>query len=146
MKPFTVSIRRARVGLQGREKFYEYLAVTARIPILFVCARNQWRSPTAERMYRDDNRFSVRSCGLSAQSPRRIREEDLAWAEVIFVMESKHRKRLVEQFHHVLEAKQVHVLDIPDDYQFMDPELIEIIQDRVEGYFRHLPKTAPDEA
>ena len=120
--------------------------MTARIHVLFVCARNQWRSPTAERMYRDDGRFSVRSCGLSMQSRRPIREEDLEWAEVIFVMESKHRSRLVEQYRHVLEAKHVHVLDIPDDYRFMDPELMEMIRDRVEWYFGELPNTAPEES
>ena len=37
-----------------------------RINALFVCSRNQWRSPAAERVFRDDARFSVRTRGLIA--------------------------------------------------------------------------------
>jgi predicted protein tyrosine phosphatase len=107
-----------------------------RIHTLFVCARNQWRSPTAERIFRDDSRFSVRSRGLSPQSPRQITLTDVAWADRIFVMETKHRTRLVERFQEALHEKPIHVLDIPDDYPFMDPELIELLRERVEWHFR----------
>lgn len=108
----------------------------SRIPILFVCARNQWRGPTAERIFRDDARFSVRARGLSPQSPRQISLADVAWADRIFVMEAKHRARLVERFRDDLHAKPVDVLDIPDDYRFMDPELVELLRERVEWHFR----------
>lgn len=107
-----------------------------RIPTLFVCARNQWRSPTAERIFRDDPRLCVRSRGLSPQSPRQLTLADVTWAEQIFVMEAKHRARLVERFREALQQTPVHVLDIPDDYPFMDPELIELLRDRVEWHFR----------
>lgn len=33
----------------------------------------------------------------------------------------------------VLGHTPLHVLDIPDDYQFMDPELIDLLQERVEA-------------
>ena len=101
--------------------------------MLFVCSRNQWRSPTAERIFRNDSRMSVRSCGLSDSSPRKLRATDLEWADVVFVMESKHRSRIRESMLQVLGHTPLHVLDIPDDYQFMDPELIDLLQERVEA-------------
>ena len=107
-----------------------------RINTLFVCARNQWRSPTAERIFRDDPRLSVRSCGLSGRSPRQLREDDLIWADVIFVMETGHRARITGQFRVALGDTPIHVLDIPDDYQFMDPELVDLLTDRVGWHFR----------
>lgn len=104
------------------------------IKTLFVCSRNQWRSPTAERVFRDDPRLSVRSCGLSPRSRRRIGADDLAWADVVFVMERGHRARLLSQFRDELGKTPLNVLDIPDDYQFMDPELVELLRDRVEWH------------
>ena len=104
-----------------------------RINVLFVCSRNQWRSPTAERIFRNDPRFSVRSCGLSDKSPRRLREDDLTWAEIVFVMESKHRSRIIQQFRDAVGITPLHVLGIPDDYQFMDPELVDLLTERVEA-------------
>ena len=106
--------------------------------VLFVCSRNQWRSPTAERIFRNDSRMSVRSCGLSDSSPRKLRVADIEWADVVFVMESKHRSRIRESMSQVLGQTPLHVLDIPDDYQFMDPELIDLLQERVESYLSEL--------
>lgn len=108
----------------------------SRIKTLFVCARNRWRSPTAERVFRNDMRLSVRACGLSAKSPRTLRSDDLIWADVVFVMESKHGTRIRSEFRDALGGTPLHVLEIPDDYEFMDPELVELLTDRVEQYFR----------
>ncbi|MDA1178434.1 MAG: protein tyrosine phosphatase [Planctomycetota bacterium] len=109
--------------------------MTARINLLFVCSRNKWRNPTAERMYRNDARFVVRSCGLSDRSPRQLRETDLTWADVVFAMETKHRARILGQFREAVGDTPLHVLDIPDDYEFMNPELVDLLRDRVEWHF-----------
>ncbi|MEP5155260.1 hypothetical protein [Planktotalea sp.] len=61
-----------------------------------------------------------------------MNEADICWADVICVMEEKHLSRLRTDFRKALKHKVLHVLDIPDDYQFMDPELIELITDAVE--------------
>lgn len=53
---------------------------------------------------------------------------------MIFVMEKKHTRRLKEKFSHTLMTKQLICLDIPDDYRFMDEELIEILKSRVSEY------------
>ena len=102
--------------------------------LLFVCSRNRWRSPTAERVFSKSNRFSARSAGLSPSAARRLSRADIAWADVIFVMEAEHRRKLMGSFRNELEGRAVYVLDIPDDYAFMDPELVELVSDGVEAF------------
>jgi len=105
--------------------------------LLFICGRNQWRSPTAAKIFGRRAGLSVRSAGLSAKSPHTVNEGDLAWADVVFVMESEHRVRLRERFGRV--SVEVCVLEIPDDYQFMDPELVHLLEERVGDWLRARP-------
>jgi predicted protein tyrosine phosphatase len=42
-------------------------------------------------------------------------------------MEDKHQQRLRATYNRLLQHKRVVVLDIPDDYRYMDPELIELL-------------------
>lgn len=95
--------------------------------VLFVCAMNKRRSVTAEHLYRQDARLEVRSAGLRAESPRRVTERDLRWADVIFVMESEHRSTLKQRFAGCA-FPDIEVLDIPDEYEVMDPQLQEILR------------------
>ena len=93
--------------------------------LLFVCSRNQWRSPTAERIWRRQPGIQARSAGISPQARRRLNQQDIAWADMILVMEKKHKQRILLEFGDLLINKSIHILDIPDEYQYMDPELIE---------------------
>ena len=99
--------------------------------LLFVCGRNQWRSPTAEQIFSRSPGLQARSRGLSASAVRRLTRSDVAWADVIFVMESKHKQQLLKRFREDVADRPVHVLDIPDEFQFMDPELVELIESGV---------------
>ncbi len=99
--------------------------------ILFVCSKNQWRSPTAEHIWRRHPGLSVRSGGTSTNARHPVSDADVAWAEVIFAMEEKHKSRLLAQYRGVLDGKVIHVLDIPDDYRYMDPELVELLRTSV---------------
>lgn len=92
--------------------------------VLFVCSMNQWRSPTAEKIYADKALVNTRSAGTSKSARRSVNSNDLKWADVVLVMEPKHKQRLKAQFPGELKYKELHVLDIPDEYKFMDPELI----------------------
>ena len=92
--------------------------------VLFICSRNQWRSPTAEQLWRRHPQLSVRSAGTSPNARRRVSADDIAWSSVIMVMEEKHKSRLKAEFSRALEGRVIHVLDIPDDYRYMDPELV----------------------
>jgi predicted protein tyrosine phosphatase len=96
--------------------------------VLFICSRNQWRSPTAERVWRRLPGVNVRSAGTSPQAKRTVSMADIQWAEVIYVMETKHQRRLKADFQNLLSHKQLVVLNIPDEYQYMDPELVEIFE------------------
>lgn len=49
------------------------------------------------------------------------------------VMEEKHKSRLAKEFRSALEGKPVYVLDIPDEYKYMDPELVEQLKQSVGG-------------
>ena len=102
-----------------------------RLKVLFVCSRNQWRSPTAEQVWRRHPGVSARSAGTSSSARRKVSADDIQWADVILVMEEKHKSRLVAEFTRMLADKPVHVLDIPDEYKFMDPELVEMLEHSV---------------
>ena len=93
--------------------------------VLFICSRNRWRSPTAERIYRGKAGLEVRSAGTSRAAVHPVTVADVAWADVIVMMEDKHKRRLTADFPDAVRYKDLHVLAIPDDYRFMQPELID---------------------
>lgn len=98
--------------------------------ILVVCGRNKKRSRTAEYIFKNDNRFSIRSAGLSPKSDRQITENDLHWANLVFVMETEQRAKIRSIYQH-LELPHIEVLNIEDDYEFMNEELVEMLTDRM---------------
>lgn len=102
-----------------------------KIHVLFICSRNQWRSPTAERMWKGHSRVIARSAGTSPNARHPVSAEDLRWAHVIIAMEQKHKSRLVAEFTRLVENKPIHVLDIPDEYKYMDPALVEELEQSV---------------
>ena len=101
--------------------------------ILFICGRNQWRSPTAARIYANDQRIEVRSAGVSSKSMRKVSKHDIEWADLILVMEQTYKSRLLGTFRD-LQLPVIDSLDIPDEYQFMDEELINLIREGTEFY------------
>lgn len=94
------------------------------INLLFICSMNQWRSPTAESIYRKQSHVRVRSRGTSRNARRTVSAEDLKWADIVFVMEDKHKDRLHSEYPGLIRHKVLHVLDIADVYRYMDPELV----------------------
>ncbi len=104
--------------------------MTERPNILVVCGRNKKRSRTAEYIFKNDDRFNIRSAGLSPKSDRKISENDLNWANLIFVMENGQRAKIWGLYRH-LELPTIEVLNIPDNYEFMNEELIEILSERI---------------
>lgn len=102
--------------------------------LLFICSRNQWRSPTAETIWRRRPGFNVRSAGTSPNAQKPVGVADIRWADVIFVMERKHLNRLQADYARLLEHKPIHCLEIPDDFRYMDPELVDMLEDTVAFY------------
>ena len=107
--------------------------MTTKPHILFVCGRNQWRSPTAAKIYANDQRIEVRSAGVSPLSPHRVNRQDLEWADLILVMETKHEDRLVEMFRD-MRRPAIACLEIPDDFGLMDDELVALIREGTEAH------------
>jgi protein-tyrosine phosphatase len=104
--------------------------------ILFVCGRNKWRSPTAARIYRNDPRVDVRSAGMSGKSPHPISNSDLEWADLVLVMERRYKGKLMGLFRD-LELPPIESLDIPDEYEYMDEELVDLIRSGVEHHINN---------
>jgi len=98
------------------------------LKLLFVCSRNRWRSPTAEKVFNGIDGIQARSAGTETGARIKVTAGHIGWADLIFVMEKKHLCRLQEKFPDELTDKQVVCLNIPDDYQFMQPELITLLQ------------------
>ena len=101
--------------------------------LLFVCSRNQWRSPTAEKIFKLKG-LNARSAGTSPNARHSISISDIVWADIIFVMEKKHKNRIISKFTRIVEYKPIHILDIPDDYKFMDNELISHLKDAIQPF------------
>jgi predicted protein tyrosine phosphatase len=103
--------------------------------ILFVCSRNRRRSPTAEAIFSGIDGYEALSAGTSPDAETIISADLVEWADLIFAMEGVHRRRLNRRFGSSLRAKRIVVLDIPDEYNYMESTLIEILQEKVS---RHL--------
>ena len=98
--------------------------------LLFLCSRNRLRSPTAETIFADHPGVEVDSAGLSPDADVPLEAEQVEWADVILVMEKVHRERLNRNFGKLLGSKKILVLNIPDDYDYMDQELIQLLKQR----------------
>lgn len=102
---------------------------------LFICSRNKWRSKTAEDIFKDTEGLSVRSAGTSSSARIKVNEKLIEWADLIFVMEKHHKQWLNQKYPFLLNDKEMIVLDIPDEYQYMDAELVQILKIAIEPYF-----------
>jgi len=96
--------------------------------ILFVCSQNKLRSPTGEAVFASAEGVSVRSAGLNNDAEVPLGTEDVVWADIIFVMEQAHKKKLKTRFREHLKDQRVVCLGIPDNYEYMQPELVEIFK------------------
>ncbi|MDB5089430.1 MAG: protein tyrosine phosphatase [Mucilaginibacter sp.] len=100
--------------------------------LLFICSKNQWRSPTAEMLFKNHALHKARSAGTSDKARIKVNQKLLDWADVIFVMERKHKELLRQR--HIISGKQLVVLGIEDLYPYGDLALVEILQKALEGY------------
>jgi protein-tyrosine phosphatase len=102
--------------------------------LLFICSRNNWRSPTAEAIYKNSQDHKVKSAGTEPSAKIRVSARDILWADIIFAMEKKHKQRLLDNFPNETKNKQLIILDIEDNYKYMDEELVEMIKLSVDSF------------
>ena len=106
-----------------------------KIKVLFVCTVNRMRSATAHKIYESDDRFEVKSAGTDKTASTILTEEILNWADSIVVMEKHHRNHIRNHFPEIYENKRIVCLYIPDDYDFMQTELIGMLKNKVEDIY-----------
>lgn len=98
--------------------------------VLFVCRYNRRRSATAERVFSKDPRLDVRSAGTSDDALVQVNAHMLAWADLLFVMDDGQERALRARFADDPALERLVNLEIPDDFPFLDPELVRLLQNR----------------
>ncbi|QIG52467.1 protein tyrosine phosphatase [Nordella sp. HKS 07] len=102
--------------------------------ILFVCSQNRLRSPTAEQVFSTRRDIEVASAGTNHNADNPLTAELVEWADIIFVMEKAHRSKLLQRFRPQLKKAHVICLDIPDEFELMDPKLVRLLEKKVSRY------------
>lgn len=103
---------------------------------LFLCSRNRRRSPTAEHVFAADPSLAVASAGLAADAEEPLTPDHLDGVDIVFVMEPAHRRRLMTGFKRHLAGVKIVCLNIPDDYDYMDPDLVNLLRARVTPHIK----------
>jgi len=107
--------------------------MTEPLRVLFVCRLNRNRSATAERLFCKRKDLDVRSAGTNDEARVRVNRRMMEWADVIFAMDSEERDNLKRMFPGHASLSRIVCLDIPDQFGFNDPELLQLLQDRVDA-------------
>ena len=116
------------------------MTISSTEELLFVCSRNKLRSLTAEKFFEGSPHYQVRSVGTQPDARIVVTEGHLGWADIIFCMEKSHVNRLQRKFPEALRDKRVICLQIPDEFAFMDPALLDDFRAKLAPYV-----TLPDE-
>lgn len=103
--------------------------------VLFVCSRNRRRSLTAEKVFADVPGWETRSAGTEDAARIKVTAGHLGWADVIVVMEKRHKERLRQKWPEEFGGKPCVCLFIPDDFEFMDEALIRELKVRMAEHF-----------
>jgi len=103
---------------------------------LFICTQNRLRSPTAEHVFASWSGVETDSAGLGNDASVPLSPEQIEWANIVFVMEKAHKNRLAAKFKRHLNGKHVICLDIPDDYDYMQPELVRLLEAKAGRFLR----------
>lgn len=101
--------------------------------VLFVCSQNKFRSRTAHEIFCHSEKIEVDSAGTEKDARVVIEPDHIEWADVIYVMEERHIKRLKKNFGVMLKNKRIVNLDIPDIYEYMQQSLIDILKTKLKG-------------
>ncbi|MEC5217401.1 putative protein tyrosine phosphatase [Actimicrobium sp. GrIS 1.19] len=109
--------------------------------VLFICGKNKWRSPTAEQIFSAHPGIECASAGLSHDAEVPVSTELVEWADLIFVMEKKQKSKLSEQFKAHLKGTRVVCLNIPDNYKFMEPALVKLLESKVAPFLPALDRS-----
>lgn len=121
-----------------RLRLADATVMTERAPcrVLFICRHNRMRSSTAERVFSKRPDLDVRSAGTGVDALARVNARMLEWADLIFIMDDLQRRTLGRRFAGHPALARLICLDIPDEYTFLQRELVDLLEARVTP---HLP-------
>jgi predicted protein tyrosine phosphatase len=108
--------------------------------LLFVCSENRLRSPTAERVFAEYPGMKAIGAGTNADAATPVSGDLIEWADIVLVMEKSHRNKIAKKFRDLLRGKRLVVLDVPDQFEYMQPELVDLLKARVERHVRAQPQ------
>jgi predicted protein tyrosine phosphatase len=103
--------------------------------VLVVCGKNKRRSKTAEKIFCNDQRIRIMSAGLSEKSVRKLTQSDIEKADIIIVMENEHKQR-IRAMCRSINIAPVEVLGIEDRYEYMDIELVELLESGINSILK----------
>ncbi len=104
--------------------------------LLFVCSENRLRSPTAEAVFSEYSEVEAIGAGTNSDAETPVSGDLIEWADIILVMEKSHRNKVSKKYKELLKNKRLVVLDIPDNYECMQPELIQSLKTKVSRVVR----------
>lgn len=99
--------------------------------LLFICSENRLRSPTGEEVFSKYEGINAISAGTNSDAETTVSGDLIEWADIIFVMEKSHRNKITNKFKELLKDKKLVCLDIPDNYNRMDPVLVRLLENKV---------------
>ena len=102
--------------------------------LLFVCSENRLRSPTAEAVFSQHERVDAIGAGTNSDAVTPVSGDLIEWADVILVMEKSHKNKITKKYRDILKGKRLIVLDIPDNYGYMDEDLIKMLKSKVHKF------------
>lgn len=101
---------------------------------VFICSQNKRRSLTAEKIFDGVNGHRAYSAGTEKNARIKITAGLLSRADIIFCMEKKPVRRIQDKYGDIICRKKVVCLNILDEYEYMDEELIDILEGYVAEY------------
>ena len=102
--------------------------------LLFICSQNRLRSPTAEAVCQGIEGLEAVSASTNNDAEQPVTGDLIEWADIVIAMEREHRNRLNRKFRAQLAGKQLIVLGIPDEYDYMQPELVSLLRTRLQRW------------
>lgn len=102
--------------------------------LLFICSENRLRSPTGEEVFSRYDGIDAIGAGTSSDAETPVSGDLISWADIIFVMEKSHKNKVTKKFKKLLTGKKLVCLDIPDEYERMDPLLVRLLINKVSRY------------
>lgn len=104
--------------------------------LLFICSENRLRSPTGEEVFSAYEGINAIGAGTNADAETVVSGDLIEWADIVFVMEKSHKNKVSKKFKELLQGKKLVCLDIPDNYDRMDPVLVRLLQNKVAKHVR----------